>query len=150
MDFLFYLIPMLIAGVAVFIGYRVLSRSLQLRRAWSSGLVAQGRCVGTYTTSHGHADSWVSTTLHHIYEFTTPDGRSVRFEETGGSALTREGDVVPVRYTTERPEQATAQAVRPGVNAATATGTLVFVGVVVVLCLFFMSTFAAEFGGGMP
>ncbi|MBB1256763.1 DUF3592 domain-containing protein [Streptomyces alkaliterrae] len=150
MEFLFYVIPMLIGGVALFIGYRVLGRSLQLRRAWSSGLVAQGRCVRTYTTTHGYDDNRVSTTLHHVYEFTTADGRSVRFEEPGGSALTVEGDVVPVRYAAERPEHATAQAVRPGLNAATTAATLVFVGVMVVFCLFFVTTFATEFGGGMP
>ncbi len=45
----------------------------------------------------------MSTTLHHVYEFATREGRTVRFEEAGGPRTTVEGDIVPVHYTAAHP-----------------------------------------------
>jgi hypothetical protein len=52
----------------------------------------------------------VTTTLHHVYEFTTREGRAVRFEERGGPGTVLEGDIVTVHYTADHPERATAEA----------------------------------------
>jgi hypothetical protein len=80
----------------------------------------------------------VSTTLHHVYEFMTRDGRTVRFEEPNGPATIVEGDIVPVHYIAERPEKATAHAPSRGVLAAGAVFTLVFCTVIVLFCIGFM------------
>jgi hypothetical protein len=74
MGAIFYVIPGLIMAVALFVAYRVVFRSLQMRRAWNSGLTAQARCLRSYTTvSGGHGNSSVHTTLHHVYEFVARD-----------------------------------------------------------------------------
>ncbi|MFF9623900.1 hypothetical protein [Streptomyces griseosporeus] len=56
------------------------------------------------------ATARVSTTLHHVYESTTRDGRAVRFEEKNGPATVLEGDITTVWYVPDRPERATAHA----------------------------------------
>ncbi|MFE7166276.1 hypothetical protein [Streptomyces sp. NPDC057616] len=142
MDVLFYLVPSLILAVALFIAYRVVRRWLQLRAAWHSGLTAQGRCLRMFTTTHGGGnDTSVSTTLHHVYEFMTHDGRSVRFEEENGPATRLEGDLVTVYYTDGPSVVATAH--EPGQRGQTVRAGffLVFLTVVAVFCVGFMTTF---------
>ncbi len=154
MDFFFYAVPGLILAVVLFGAYRIVHRALRLRRAWNSGLTAEARCLRMFTTTHGGSgDSSVSTTLHHVYEFTARDGRVIRFEEEGGPATTLEGDFVTVHYA-EGPEiVATAKAPsRAGLAAAT-IGFLAFFGVVAVFCVGFMVTYshlsdAFDFGEG--
>ncbi|MHA5053404.1 DUF3592 domain-containing protein [Streptomyces sp. SD15] len=139
MDFFFYLVPALIMAGAVFMATTVIRRSLDMRRAWNSGLTAEARCLRSYTTTSGGAgDTSVSTTLHHVYEFRTREGRTVRFEESNGPATIVEGDIVTVHYTAERPDKATAHTPSPGRLAAGAVFILVLCGVIVVFCVGFM------------
>lgn len=146
MDFFFYAVPGLIIVVVLLAAARVVRRSLELRSAWNSGLTAEARCLRTYTTTSGGAgDTSVSTTLHHVYEFTTREGRSVRFEEANGPATTVEGDIVTVHYTAGRPEKATAYAPSPVKAAAGTIGMLVFFGVIVAFCIGFMVTYHEVF-----
>ena len=88
MEILFYIVPALMIAVASCAVVVVIRRSVRVSRAWSGGLTAEARCLRTYTTTSGGGDSSVRTTLHHVYEFTTRDGRGVRFEEQGGPGTT--------------------------------------------------------------
>ncbi len=149
MDVFFYVIPGLIMAVALFMAYRVVHRSLQMRSAWNSGLTAQARCLRSYTTvSGGGRDTAVRTTLHHVYEFTARDGRLVRFEEEGGPGTTVEGDLVTVYYAEGARVVATAHAPGRIKQAAGALGMLVFLGVVVVFCFGFMVSYS-DFSSGV-
>ncbi|MGC9536156.1 DUF3592 domain-containing protein [Streptomyces sp. UG1] len=140
--YLFHLVPGLILAVVLYGAYRVVRRSLQIRSAWNSGLTAEARCLRMYTTTHGGSgDMSVSTTLHHVYEFTARDGRVVRFEEEDGPATTLEGDIVTVYYAEGRDVVATAKAPRRAKLAAGAVGILTFLGVIAVFCVGFMVTF---------
>jgi hypothetical protein len=143
MDAFFYLFPCLIMTGALFAAYRVLRRWLQIRSAWNSGLTAEARCLRVYTTTHGGGgDTRVSTTLHHVYEFTTRDGQVVRFEEEDGPGTTVEGDIVTVHHTAGPEVIATAHAPGHAKHAAGAFVMVAFLGVIVVFCVGFMVTFA--------
>ncbi|WP_063762144.1 hypothetical protein [Streptomyces bicolor] len=152
MDLIFYFVPGLILAVVLFGAYRVVRRSLQIRSAWNSGLTAEARCLRMFTTTHGGGnDTSVSTTLHHVYEFTTRDGRVVRFEEEDGPATTIEGDIVTVHYAEGPDVVATAKAPGRARLAASTVLPLAFLGVVAAVCVVFMVTFqqmSAEFGFG--
>jgi hypothetical protein len=142
MDLLFYLVPSLILAVVLFGAYRVVRRSLQIRSAWSSGLTAEGRCLRMFTTTHGGSgDTSVRTTLHHVYEFTGRDGRTVRFEEEDGPATILEGDFVTVYYAEGRDVVATAKEPRRARLAASTGAILAFLGVAAVFCIGFMVTY---------
>lgn len=147
MDFLFYAVPALIMAGAIFLAVHVVRRALRIRSAWNSGLTAEARCLRTFTTTHGGRNNTsVRTTLHHVYEFTTRDGRLIRFEEEDGPGTVIEGDIVTVHYTEGSEVVATAH--RPShakVVAATA-GILVFLGVIVVFCVGFMVVNSQVFG----
>lgn len=146
MDFFFYAVPGLIMAVTILMAAKVVRRSLELRSAWNSGLTAEARCLRSYTTtSGGGGDTSVSTTLHHVYEFATREGRSVRFEEENGPSTTVEGDIVTVHYTAQHPEKATAHAPSPVKAAAGTIGCLVFLGVIIAFCIGFMITFHEVF-----
>lgn len=106
MEALFNVVPLLLIAVAVCGAVVVLRRSRQVSRAWSSGITAEARCVRSYTTTNGGGDSMVRTTLHHVYEFTTRDGRVIRFDEEGGPSTTVEGNIVTVHYLPDRPDRA--------------------------------------------
>ncbi|MFF4348821.1 DUF3592 domain-containing protein [Streptomyces sp. NPDC001530] len=146
MDVFFYAVPGLIMAVAIFMAVKVIRRSLELRSAWNSGLTAEARCLRSYTTtSGGGGDSSVTTTLHHVYEYTTRDGRPVRFEEANGPSTVVEGDIVTVHYAAERPEKATAHAPSPVKAAASTIGFLMFFGVIIAFCVGFMVTYHEVF-----
>ncbi len=148
MDVFFYLVPSLILAVVLYIAFRVLRRSLQIRGAWNSGLTAEGRCLRMFTTTHGGSgDTSVSTTLHHVYEFTARDGRTVRFEEHDGPATTLEGDFVTVYYKEGHEVVATAKRPQRALLAASTVGVLAFLGVVAVFCVGFMVTYNQMFDG---
>jgi hypothetical protein len=139
MDVFFYAVPGLIMAVAIFMAVAVIRRSLDMNRAWSSGLTAEARCLRSFTTtSGGGGDTSVSTTLHHVYEFRARDGRTVRFEEENGPATIIEGDIVTVHYIAERPEKATAHTPSRGKLAAGTAGILIFCTVIVLFCIGFM------------
>ncbi|MDN3022626.1 hypothetical protein [Streptomyces sp. S.PB5] len=152
MDLIFYAAPSLILVVVAFIGYRVVHRSLQLRTAWNSGLTAEGRCLRVFTTTHGGGhDTSVRTTLHHVYEFTARDGRTVRFEEEDGPRTVVEGDFVTIHYAEGASVVATAKSPSHGKLAASTVFVLAFLGVAVVFCIGFMVTYSQmsdEFGFG--
>ncbi|MFE9765631.1 DUF3592 domain-containing protein [Streptomyces sp. NPDC005808] len=151
MDVFFYAVPGLFIVAVAVVAARVISRSLDLRRAWNSGLTAEARCLRSYTTTSGGAgDSSVTTTLHHVFEFRTREGRAVRFEESGGHSTVLEGDIVTVHYTAERPEKATAHAPSPGKAAARTIGVLVLLGVVVAFCVGFMVSYHTAFASDDP
>ncbi|MEV5608460.1 DUF3592 domain-containing protein [Streptomyces sp. NPDC052225] len=142
MDFMFYVIPGIIAAVALAIGYRVLGRAFQLRAAWRSGLTAEARCLRTYTSVSGGERP--TTTQHHVFEFTTPEGRTVRFDEANGPATVVQGDVVVVHYTAAHPERATAGPPRPFANAAGTVFLLGFVALMLAFCVYFVSSLPSD------
>ncbi|MGW2419201.1 DUF3592 domain-containing protein [Streptomyces sp. NPDC001709] len=153
-EMFFYAIPtLMIAGFGSAL-FRLVRRARRIGRAWAHGLTAEARCLRTFTkTSGGGGDTSVRTTLHHVYEFTTREGRTVRFEEEGGAATVMEGDFVTVRYLPEQPERATA---RPPAPAKLAVGTgfgVAFLGVGIAFCVGFMilaHTMFAESAGQLP
>ena len=135
-------------AVALFTASGVIRRALELRRAWNSGLTAEARCLRTYTTtSGGSGDSSVRTTLHHVYEFTARDGRTIRFEEGGGPATTIEGDIVVVHYSEGERGKATAHRPSHVRNTFGTAAVLAFLSVVVVFCVGFMVTYTVVFRG---
>ncbi|MGX9887040.1 hypothetical protein [Streptomyces sp. NPDC002276] len=139
MEALFYVIPVLIIVVVLCGAVAVIRRALTTSRAWNSGLTAEARCLRTYTTtSGGIGDTSVTTRLNHVYEFTTREGRAVRFEERGGSGTVVEGDFVTVYYAADHPERATAEAPARG-KLMLGTGlALVFFGAFIAFCIGFI------------
>ncbi|MER7175806.1 DUF3592 domain-containing protein [Streptomyces mesophilus] len=149
MDFFFYAVPLLMIAFLVGVAVNAVNRDRQMRAAWSSGLTAEARCLRFYTTTSGSGDR-TTTTLHHVFEYVTRDGRTVRFEERNGPSTIVEGDIVPVHYTAERPDRATVRAPRGGALAAQTTGTLVFVGVMVVFLVVFIGMYTSMSSGPDP
>ncbi|WP_333775389.1 DUF3592 domain-containing protein [Streptomyces sp. IBSBF 3136] len=142
-ELLFYLVPtLMIAGVG-YMAFRLVHRARRISRTWQHGLTAEARCLRMYTTtSGGGGDTSVSTSVHHVYEYTTGEGVQVRFEEAGGPATVLEGDFVTVRYLPEQPRLATESGC-----------VLAFLGLIVVFCLGFMAVAHAMFSaadGLMP
>jgi hypothetical protein len=142
MDALFYLAPAVIAAGALAMAAAIVRRAVRLRRAWRSGLTAEGRCLAAHAEANGHGDGPAHTTRRHVYEFTTRDGRTVRFQERHGPVTTVAGDVIVVHYAPERPEHATAQPPRPGLAIAMTGASLVFLIAVVLLCVAFVTVYA--------
>jgi hypothetical protein len=141
MDAIFYVVPGLIMAVALTGAYLMVRRWLRMRRAWTSGLTAEARCLRVYTVAHG-GDSRVRTSLRHVYEFRARDGRVVRFEEEGGPGTVLEGDVVTAHYAEGPRIVATARPAGGGTGCA-AFAVVAFAGVVVLVCVGFMASFAA-------
>lgn len=153
MEAMFYAVPVVMIAFIAFAAVRLVGRSRQISSAWNSGLTAEGRCLRSYTTTSGGGDTTVTTTIHHVYEFTTRDGRTVRFDEAHGPATTIEGDHVTVHYLPDRPEQATAHGPARGRLAVETGCVMVFFGVVIAFCVAFMviAHFVfAESNGLMP
>lgn len=138
MELFLLLVPALMIALVVFAAVKVIGRSREVRRAWSSGLTAEARCLRTYTTTSGGGQSAVRTTLHHVYEFRTWDGRVIRFDETNGPSTRVEGDIAVVHYTADRPERATAHPTNRSGNAVATVLTLGCLGVVVLFALGFI------------
>ncbi|MFE9659928.1 DUF3592 domain-containing protein [Streptomyces sp. NPDC005955] len=135
--FFFYAVPLVIAGGAVAAGVMTVRRGQERSRAWNSGLVAEAECLRVYTTTR-RTENGSYTTHHFVFEFTTAEGVTVRFEEAGLSTTIVQGDVVPVHYSADRPEKATAHEPSPTANVVGTVGKLVFCGVVVAFCVVFM------------
>ncbi|MEU3343582.1 DUF3592 domain-containing protein [Streptomyces sp. NPDC006700] len=153
MEAMFYVVPLVMIGLAVFFLARVLRRAQEVRGAWGSGLTAEARCLRTYTRVSGGGGTTASTTLHHVYEFTTRDGRGVRFEESNGPATVVEGDTVTVYYAPDRPERATAHAPARGRLTAESGCLVAFLGAFIAGCVIFMvvvHTFFAAADGFLP
>ncbi|MER5430879.1 DUF3592 domain-containing protein [Streptomyces sp. NPDC002588] len=147
MDIFFLIVPSIMIVGILFAMYTVISRSRRVSRAWGSGLTAEARCLRTYTTTgtSGGEHHRVTTTLHHVYEFTTREGAAVRFEEENGPGTVLEGDIVTVFYPADRPEQATARPPAPGRLLAESGCLLAFLGVVLAFCVVFMVTAEVAF-----
>ncbi|MFF5189478.1 DUF3592 domain-containing protein [Streptomyces sp. NPDC000345] len=147
MEIFFYIIPSFMIAVILLAMYTVISRSRRATRAWGSGLTAEARCLRTYTTTRttGGEHRRVVTTLHHVYEFTTRDGRTVRFEEENGPGTILEGDIVTVFHPADRPEQATARPPAHGRLFAESGCLLVFLGVALAFCVGFIISVDAAF-----
>ncbi|WP_234306691.1 DUF3592 domain-containing protein [Streptomyces sp. NRRL F-2799] len=140
MDALLYLVPGVITAGCVFGAVQVIRRALRTSRTWARGLTAEGRCLNTYTKTSGGNDTAVHSTLHHVYEFTTREGKKFRFDEVGGDSTVVAGDHVVVRYLAERPQWATALRPARG-RLILGTGVLVaFLGVMIVGCVLFAVT----------
>ncbi|MGW4908010.1 DUF3592 domain-containing protein [Streptomyces sp. NPDC004270] len=135
---LFYILPGIFVVVGVLGMVRTLKRSSQISRAWRHGRTAEARCLRSYTTTSGGGDTSVTTTLHHVYEFTTAEGRTVRIDESNGRSTVVEGDFVTVYYLPENPEGATAQPPAPGKLAAGTGCTVAFFAVFIGFALTFM------------
>ncbi|MFF2508303.1 DUF3592 domain-containing protein [Streptomyces sp. NPDC058067] len=142
MQVFFVIVPVFIAAVALFMAVTLTRRSMQVRRAWASGLTAEARCLRAYTTTSRDSDGHRSTTQHHVYEFTPGGGQPVRFEEAYGPATTVQGDVVTVHYTADRPDRATAHAPTPVRATLTLLLLLGLLGFVVAFCVFFVAVAA--------
>ncbi|WP_217234853.1 DUF3592 domain-containing protein [Streptomyces sp. AC555_RSS877] len=139
MEALFLVMPLLMLGIVGFAAFAVIRRAQDVSSAWNSGLTAQARCLRAYTTTSGGGSTSVHTTLHHVYEFFTHEGRVVRFDEPGGSRTTVAGDIVLVHYAANRPERATAKPPARGRLAASTGCLLAFLGVIALVCLGFMA-----------
>ncbi|SEQ33231.1 Protein of unknown function [Streptomyces sp. yr375] len=141
MEAFFYIVPSLMIAGLLFGVLNIVRRSRRVARAWGGGLTAEARCLRSYTTTSGGAgDTSVHTTLHHVYEFTTREGRTVRFEEENGPGTIIEGDIVVVHYAADHPEEATAKAPARGRLLAESGCLLFFLGAVIAFCVFFMVT----------
>ncbi|MFI0541886.1 hypothetical protein ACH3VS_23685 [Streptomyces sp. WSLK1-3] len=138
----FYVIPCLIMAVALSGAYLMVRRWLRMRRAWTSDLTAEARCLRVFSVAHGGGDSRVRTSLRHVYEFRARDGRMVRFEEEGGPGTTLEGDIVTVRYAEGPHIVATARSGGGGLGCA-AFAVVAFTGVIVLFCAGFMIAVSA-------
>ncbi|MEU1161274.1 DUF3592 domain-containing protein [Streptomyces sp. NPDC090075] len=136
---LFYILPGIFVVVGVLGLVKTLRRSSEISRTWRHGRTAEARCLRSYTrTSGGAGDTSVTTTLHHVYEFTTAEGRVVRFDEASGRSTVIEGDFVTVYYLPEHPEGATSQPPAPGKLAVGTGCTVAFFGVFIGFALVFM------------
>jgi len=141
MSAMFYLVPGLIATLAVFTAYRTVRRAVEVRLAWRGGLTAEARCLRAYTTENRDSDGGhTGSTWHHVYEYAAADGRTVRFEEHHGSATRLEGDFVTVHYTAAHPQRATALAPGSVSHEAKALAVVAFLGVIVAFSIFFMAS----------
>lgn len=133
MEALFYIFPGIFLVVGVLGVVKTLRRSSRISRAWRHGRTAEARCLRAYTTTSGGGETSVTTTLHHVYEFRTAEGRVVRFNEASGPSTVIEGDFVTVYYLPEDPSGATA---RPPAQGKLAAGTGCMVAFFAVFILF--------------
>ncbi|AYN41145.1 hypothetical protein D9753_22240 [Streptomyces dangxiongensis] len=154
MQLFFYAVPSVMLAAFALAAYRLVARARRINRTWANGMTAEARCLRMYTTTGGGGgDTSVRTTLHHVYEFTTREGRTVRFAEKDGPATVLEGDFTTVRYLPDSPERATALPPEPGRLAAGTGCLLAFLGVAATICVGFMvlaHTIFAESEGLMP
>ncbi|MEW2121463.1 DUF3592 domain-containing protein [Streptomyces sp. NPDC005474] len=151
MDVMFYAVPSFMIAVALGVAVFLIRRVLRMRRAWTSGLTAEARCLRAYTTtSGGSGDTSVHTTLHHVYEFVARDGRTIRFEEAHGPGTVLEGDYVTVFYSEGQEVIATAHRPSPVRHGLALFAGLAFLGLIVAFAVTFMVTYnqmSEPFGG---
>ncbi|MFI7504654.1 DUF3592 domain-containing protein [Streptomyces sp. NPDC049687] len=117
---------LLIIGFAA-AGYAIVRRTLQRRAAWESGLTAPARVVRAWQTTQ-IVNNTARLVYWHEYDYTTRDGRAVRFTEGGGPRDRGVGDEVRVHYTAEEPERATASVPQAGRDTASMVFGLVVLG----------------------
>ncbi|WP_261718492.1 hypothetical protein [Streptomyces sp. FZ201] len=138
---LLVLAPLLVIAGVLYAAHDVLRDWLRLHRAWGSGLVAEGRCLRTYTSTRCVGEQGRDHTVrHHVYEFMTADGRVVRFAERGGPVCRIAGDFVTVYYSAGATVAATAVPPRPVRQAVSTLGMLGFLGVVAMFAAFVLAS----------
>jgi hypothetical protein len=112
-DALFHISMAGLLGLMVLTAVALVRRTRQRRSAWESGLTAQARVVRAWATAQV-VDNVARRVQWHEYDFTTHDGRAVRFKEAGGPGERGTGDVVRVYYAPHEPDKATATEPEPG------------------------------------
>ncbi|MFF5189477.1 DUF3592 domain-containing protein [Streptomyces sp. NPDC000345] len=117
---------LLIVGFVV-AGYAIVRRTRQRRAAWESGLTAPGRVVRAWRTTQV-VNNVARQVQWHEYDYTTRDGRAVRFKEGGGPRDRGAGDEAVVHYSPDDPERATAFAPQPGKDTAAMVFGLLVLG----------------------
>ncbi|MGW1627295.1 hypothetical protein, partial [Streptomyces sp. NPDC002172] len=111
MEAFFYILPGIFVVVGVLGLVKTLRRSSEISRTWRHGRTAEARCLRSYTrTSGGGGDTSVTTTLHHVYEFTTAEGRVVRFDEASGRSTVVEESITGVRQRETVPDEVVRRA----------------------------------------
>ncbi|MET7274393.1 MULTISPECIES: DUF3592 domain-containing protein [Streptomyces] len=120
MNALFHITMVVLLAAMVWSAVALVRRTRQRREAWESGLSAPARVVRTWATTQ-MVNNVARRVQWHEYDYTTRDGRAVRFQESGGPRDRAEGDTVPVYYSARDPERATAVEPQPGKDAAAMT-----------------------------
>ncbi|MEU6601122.1 DUF3592 domain-containing protein [Streptomyces flaveolus] len=113
MDALFHISMAGLLAVLAWGAVAIVLRTRQRLAAWQSGFTAPARVVRAWATAQV-VDNAARRVQWHEYDFTTQDGRAVRFKESGGPAGRGVGDQVLVHYAPGRPDKATAAEPRPG------------------------------------
>ncbi|MEV6834253.1 DUF3592 domain-containing protein [Streptomyces sp. NPDC051133] len=125
MDAIFHITMACLIGFFVWAAVALVRRTRQRRAAWESGLTAQARVVRAWATTQV-VNNVARRVQWHEYDFTTRDGRFVRFKENGGPRDRSVGDHIVVHYAPHEPDRATASAPQPGKDTAAAVfGVLV-------------------------
>lgn len=139
MDAYFNILMPLLIAVLVWGGFALVRRTKERRAAWESGLTAQARVVRAWATTQ-MVNNVARRVQWHEYDYTTGDGRAVRFKESEGPRDRAEGDEVLVYYTQDDPEKATASEPRPGKDMAGTVIGLVLIGACVIGILYAWTT----------
>ncbi|MFE2265206.1 DUF3592 domain-containing protein [Streptomyces griseosporeus] len=130
--------------VAFFVwgGVATVRRYQQRQAAWASGLTARARVVRAWVTVQT-MNNTVRRIQWHEYDYTTHDGRAVRFKESGGPRDRGQGEEVLVYYAAHEPDKATASAPQPGKDLA---GTVFVLIMLVVGAAILLSQWASLSG----
>ncbi|MFJ3975781.1 DUF3592 domain-containing protein [Streptomyces sp. NPDC090021] len=144
MDRLPLLIPALIILFCLAAGAGTVIRLRRLQAAWNAGITVPGRCVGAYVVTRRRQGAGSHTSRRHVYEFPGPDGRLVRFEETGGSPTVVPGDTVTVRHPAGHPDRATALPPSHTRGRVEAGCVLAFLGLIAAACAVFMVVYETQ------
>ncbi|MEU6283799.1 DUF3592 domain-containing protein [Streptomyces sp. NPDC047028] len=99
-------------------GVALVRRTRQRREAWASGMTAQARVVRAWAATRV-VNNVAQRVQWHEYDYTTADGRAVRFKESGGPRDRATGHTVLVHYAPHAPERATASEPQPGKDMTT-------------------------------
>lgn len=128
--------PGLLLAAAGAAGLVFLVRSgMENRRIFRDGLVAEARCLEIYVAHRRSSDGYVTSQRVLVLGFHTPDGRDARAEIATDMPCAM-GDIVPVRYLPERPEQVLHAGARPGLDFGSCLKGVVFLGLVYVGLMF--------------
>ncbi|MFJ8542509.1 DUF3592 domain-containing protein [Streptomyces sp. NPDC093586] len=135
MNALFHICMVLLLGGCVWAAVALVRRTRQRREAWESGLSAPARVVRAWATTQ-MVNNVARRVQWHEYDYTTRDGRAIRFKEPGGPRDRAEGDTVPVYYAAHEPDKATASEPQLGKDAATLVFWLLLLGACAVFLLY--------------
>ncbi|WP_375603579.1 DUF3592 domain-containing protein [Streptomyces sp. JHA26] len=135
MNALFHLTMVVLLVATVWSAVALVRRTRQRREAWESGLTAPARVVRAWATTQ-MVNNVARRVQWHEYDYTTRDGRAIRFKESGGPRDRAEGDTVPVHYSPQEPDKATAVAPQSGKDAAALVFWLLLLGGCAVFLLY--------------